>query len=314
MKNLAAYTAISMLLLTGCVNMKPLMVPPTINLSPEELTLISSTNADRQGVDFGLSVRSNESDSLANVEKLPGIKVTRVQPNGPADLAGVQANDVILTMGEINTNDPDVLARLAQVTEPNIEILATIRRGTTVLEASFVPRSIKNSKPIRELYRVDPVLTRAAYVTEILHPQQQNQRQSARVVNIDSHSPLLQAGIKTGDLIVAVDEITVSSAQELITRLNRLHSPGSKVRFTVVSGDRSFKTDVTLWKPQAYMHSARLFPLFGYQNNKQENRVKFHLIDIFPIYEYRRSDEEVRHRILWFFTFRTRYSATQDID
>ncbi|MBT8145854.1 MAG: PDZ domain-containing protein, partial [Gammaproteobacteria bacterium] len=102
-------------LLTGCVSYESRQLVPSITLSPEDLELnsVDTSGESSAGVDFGLQVTVNESDSLFNVEVLPGVRIQEVASGGPADMAGLQAGDVILSVNGTEVNEPDTLAALA---------------------------------------------------------------------------------------------------------------------------------------------------------------------------------------------------------
>ena len=91
-------------LLTGCVSYQSRVLSPNITFSAEDLALIAPEGNNITGVDFGIETTVNESDSLFNVEVLPGIRVRTVSPGGPASQAGIQAGDVILSVNGIETN------------------------------------------------------------------------------------------------------------------------------------------------------------------------------------------------------------------
>ncbi|MEC7605160.1 MAG: PDZ domain-containing protein, partial [Pseudomonadota bacterium] len=83
---------------------------PSITLSPDEIELRRSTSTGT--VDFGLNVIPNESDSLFNIQSLPGVRVREVAANSPAAEAGIEVGDVILQIDETHLNHPDSLQAL----------------------------------------------------------------------------------------------------------------------------------------------------------------------------------------------------------
>ena len=65
-------TLATCLLLGGCVSYEPAVLVPSITLSADELSLVNETDNSTPSIDLGLETSLNESDSLANVEILPG--------------------------------------------------------------------------------------------------------------------------------------------------------------------------------------------------------------------------------------------------
>ncbi len=220
-------------LLAGCVSHEAGQLVPSITLSPEDLEL--SQPADRSGesggVDFGLTVSSNESDSLFNVEVLPGVRVREVAPGGPADLAGLQAGDVVLSVNGTEVNHPDTLEALARQSGERTDFTLRLRRGTAILESSLVGRPRASAgAPLRELFRADPLATRAGYETTVLQAGDGGEISAARVVEVAANSPLRAAGIVPGDVILALDGLPVESGQGLISRLLTDYELGDELK------------------------------------------------------------------------------------
>jgi len=56
------------------------------------------------------------------------------------------------------------------------------------------------------------------------------------LVTLYVHSPGLQAGLRAGDIVTAIDGVPVHSAQDTLTRV-AAHKPGSTVAIKVVRGN-----------------------------------------------------------------------------
>ncbi len=68
------------------------------------------------------------------------------------------------------------------------------------------------------------------------------------VIGVQSDSPAARAGLKTNDVITAVDGTTVTSQSELDSILQR-KGPGAQVQLTVYSDGRESTVSVTLRAP-----------------------------------------------------------------
>lgn len=286
----------------GCVHIESNPIPPSIDLSPEELEL-QPRNAPATGVVFGVDVRANESDTLVNIEILPGLKVFNVQPNSPADFAGISVNDVILSIDGIETNDLNTFKTIAMNASPDQQLKFIVRRGTTALEASVVPRAAKNAVPLKELYRVDPVASRAAFRTAIFTSQGGAKNSAAEVVKISADSPLHEADVAIGDVITAIDGHPVRSAQGLVSRLIENYEPGATRTLSVVSEGKNYQRTLALWDPGEYVARVQFWPLFRYETRPDPKLTVFQLLEILPIYRMEKSTFETHHRFLVFFGF-----------
>ena len=69
--------------------------------------------------------------------------------------------------------------------------------------------------------------------------------QGAYVTSVTDGSPAADAGIQEGDVITAVDDEQISSAEGLILAV-RAHEVGDEVTITLVRGDQTVEVDVTL--------------------------------------------------------------------
>ena len=79
--------------------------------------------------------------------------------------------------------------------------------------------------------------------------------QGAYVARIVSGSPAEEAGLKEGDVVTAVDDEKISSADALILAV-RAHDIGDKVTLTVVRGSDTIKVDVTLGSDEGMTDSS----------------------------------------------------------
>lgn len=295
-------------LLQGCVSYEPAVLVPALTLSAEDVRLVSARAADSGRLEFGVTVTTNESDSLANVQILPGIRVRTVTPNGPADAAGIQPGDIILAVNDLETNAPDALTALQQ-TSTDTAFRFTVRRNTVVFEASVQARVVNQNAPPQELYRADPIATRAGYRTELVTIRDQTPVAAARVVELFPDSPLPTAGINVGDLILALDGRPINTAQDLISRLNQEHALGERVQMTRYTGNAVDTVTVPLWDPGRRISRIALGPLLQYQSSLSPSSDSLSILDLwlFSLYSYTRTDSEKTHSLLGLFRFSSNY-------
>lgn len=296
-------------LLHGCVSYEPAVLVPAITLSPEDVSLVSDNTAAIARVDFGLETSLNESDSLVNIEILPGVRVRNVAANSAADSAGIQPGDIILSINGIETNNPDVLIALQQQSPTGPEFNFIVRRNTVVFEATVIGRLVAGNPPPQELYRADPIATRAGYRTEIVNIRNQPDIAAARLVEIFPDSPLPAAGINAGDLILTVNGVNLNSAQDLINRLNQDFALGDRVLLGVYDGQTISELSVQLWDPGRRISRVSLWPLLLYDSSLNPPSNSLSILDfwLFSFYEYRRVEGERSHSLLGLFNFTSDY-------
>lgn len=299
--------------LVACATTEPVATPPHINLSPETVSFADMT-ASR--LDFGLQLSSNESDSLENLAVLPGLRVRSVRPGSTAELAGIRAGDVILSINNVETNKLDVFHALAQSEAEAFQVRA--RRDTTVYETFMkAPRQRQVAEP-EALYRVDPIRSRAGYSTRLLALEDGSQQSVARVEALFPESPLKKAGIVHGDLIVSLDGEPVQSAQDLV---NKLHSRslGERVSLEYVAQSEAGQIQqrkLRLWEPPRRLSALSAWPLFSYRSSLEPRQVEFKALDLilFPVFSYQREGGEKTWRLLGLFRFGTGYGELLEED
>lgn len=299
--------AIAAMLLSNCVSYEPRVLVPALTLTAEDITL-STTSAADGVVDFGLDVTTNESDSLVNIEILPGVRVRSVSPGGAAEAGGIRPGDVILSVNDIETNQPDALLAIGQQAGNN-PFQFTIRRNTLVFETEVEARAQSSTLGPRELYRVDPLATRAGYRTELVGIRNQPAVPAAKVVELFADSPLPAAGIAIDDIVLAIDGEPLNSAQDLITRLNQQYEFGSTVAFTVFNGNDLDTKSVTLWDPGRRISRVSLGPLFKYESSLNPSTDSLTVLDLwlFAVYRYNRVDGEKSHSVFGLLNYSSNY-------
>lgn len=295
------------LMINGCMSSAPKSIVPHINLSPEKMQLAVDSN---KGLDFGLEVESNESDTLDNLEVLPGIRIRSIGNAGAAENAGLKRGDVILSINDIKTNHPDALATISETSKAE-QFIFIVRRDTTVFETIIgAPRSIKAAEP-EERYRADPLKTRAGYRTELVKPGSNSTRKSvvARIVQLWPDSPLIKAGIKVGDAVVSVDNTSIESAQDLINRLSNNYEYGQEVIFSILDKNSFNTSDIrmNLWDPGRRMSKFNIWPLFMYKAKLNPDKTKFSILNfwIISLFSYERDESERSYSFLRFIRFKS---------
>ena len=296
---------VAVIALTGCVSYEPAILVPALNLSAEDISLSETAGPSEARIDFGLQLGLNESDSLSNIEILPGVRVRGVAANGAADAAGIQLGDIILSINGTETNHPDVVAALQQQAPGGESFLFNVRRNTVVFEATVIPRSVSSNPAPRELFRIDPVASRAAYRTEMVSVRGEPPMAAARVVEAYERSPLREASIAPGDLILAVDGQRLNSAQDLVNRFNSEFELGATVGVTVFDGHTVTERRFDLWDPGRRVSEISLGPLFRYRSSLTPDSSNVSILDLwlFSLYSYNRVDEERSHSILGLIRF-----------
>lgn len=282
----------ALLLLAGCVT------APSYPL-PEPLPEVLKWSADqvRSGNFLGLEVRENDSGSLEDLFFAPGVKVTRVVDNSPAEQAGFQVGDVLLTVGAQEVNDPSALKTLVQRATAEVDLTLRASRGDSVFDVQVRLVSKGSAAPEAErVWRSDPSRTRAGWLTA---------GDGVRLVSADPRGPVGLAGMEMGTLVTTLDGEPVYSARSLIRRVQALPG-GTRVRLGTIDpgGLESEVPLVLLAAPERVLNFSLPF-LVDYNSNADGSVVSLDLLDVWLIwlFHYRRTGLERRWSILRVISF-----------
>ncbi len=239
---------------------------------------------------IGATLEMNDADSLESLDIMPGIRVSAVVEGGPAHAAGLRIGDVLLSFNGTPTDDPDRLnAILLGVTEAQQASLE-IQRGNEVLEAR-VEVELRRDNQMHSLYFVDRALLKFAVQND------PDDGRYPRVSHLADESSLKRARVLVGDRILEFQQRDPGSARELIRRVKQELQPGDLAHFVVQTGEQApRKIKVRAWEPDMVLNSIGLWPLFGWDVDREENRSTFELGDLvlFSVFKVQRVGE-VRH-------------------
>jgi S1-C subfamily serine protease len=211
-----------------------------------------------------------------------------------------------LSLDGVETNDPDAFMAALETVPPETGVQAVVRRDTIVFETELTPEPLPETSAPRELYRVDPVRTRAGYRTEVLEVSGAP-RATAVVAKLFPESPVDEGMLEVGDAVVALDGDALASAQDLVTRLIEERGPGDQVALTVLRDSEVIEISVCLWEPERELTKLAILPLFQYTHEVEASRTDFTLIDLWivSLFHYRRDEGESEYRILSLLRFGT---------
>ncbi len=305
--------SLTTILMTSCLTYEPTQLVPEITLSAEDVLFVESRET-KLLVDFGMEVSLNESDSLFNLEVLPGVRVRSVVLNGPASAAGMQVGDIILSINGLTTNEPDSIIAI-QTQDPLESYNFQIQRNTTVFEVPLTGRTIDSTLEPRELFRIDSIATRATYRTQLATVREEGQLAAATVVEIFPDSPLAAAGLKPNDKILAINDKHITSAQDFISRINKDFELGDTIEITVYAKGTIEKRTLKLWQPGRRISRMSLRPFFHFASSLNPPSQDFSVLDLwlFAVYSYSKIENESSHDILGIFNITSDYGELTEV-
>lgn len=175
-----------------------------------------------------------ESFGLAKSE---GALVSEVEPGGPADKAGVQASDIILKFNGRKVERSIDLPRMVGATRPGTKATLTLWRKGATREVTVVVGEMPDDKTVAVVTPERKVDRAGLMVSELTAEQRRQLKIESGVLIEDVSGAAARAGLRPGDVILAVNNREVTSIEEL----NRLieESKRKSVAVLVKRGETS---------------------------------------------------------------------------
>jgi len=195
-----------------------------------------------------------------NLDRAKGARVVEVYPNTPAEKAGLQFDDIILSFDGKNVLDENHLINLVSLTPVGTKAQLLVLRNNkqvkvTVLLADRTKREKKRSEvpsPTKETLRIEPTGLQLYRLNRDLARQLglRESQQGLLVLSIEESSPL-SGKLLPGDLIFEVAGKPITSAkhfQMLLTRHQQIKSLLLKVKRSLKNGQSENR--IIIWARQ----------------------------------------------------------------
>ncbi|WP_346798718.1 DegQ family serine endoprotease [Halomonas sp. Bachu 37] len=151
------------------------------------------------------------------MEQASGALIADLDPEGPAANGGLQAGDIILEVNGEEVERSSTLPRLIGRTSPGSEVTLTLLRdGEQMTEEVELGHWPDSETRVAE-NEADNQARLGIVVDELDEAMRERLDISGGVLvrQVESQSAAAQAGIRSGDILVSLDNRSVSSAQEL---------------------------------------------------------------------------------------------------
>jgi len=182
------------------------------------------------------------------LQRAAGALVSSVESDGPADKAGVEPGDVFLKFDGKPVESQSDLRRMVAGTKPGSKISATVWRNGASRDLQITVAEMQADQA--RLGRADPGHPNPAatdalglVTSDVPADQQKELKIKGGVLVEGADGPAALAGIRVGDLILAINNVEVSGAKqfgELVSKLD-LKKPaallvrtGEQSRFVIV--------------------------------------------------------------------------------
>ena len=162
------------------------------------------------GADFD-AVTAEIADGLG-MKRPYGAIVTRVAKDGPAAVAGLKPGDVILSVEGVDVENPDALGyRLAIRPVGESAAFGVMRSGKTV-SVSVTP----TVPPVPAAGSSAVIEGRSPFAGARIEEVETREGLRVVITDLDRASPAARAGFRPGDVIIAVNRVTIDSVPTML--------------------------------------------------------------------------------------------------
>jgi len=176
-----------------------------------------------------------------------GALVNSVEKGGPADKAGIQPSDVILKFDDKDVESSAELPRIVAATKPGtkakVQVWRKGERKDLTITVGEIPDERTGKGPPQSRKPASAAIAKLGLaVSELTADQKRELNVAGGVVVENAEGPAAKAGIRRGDVIVAVGNQEVKSVEDL----NRLLAPDDRARTVALLIKRG---DASLYVP-----------------------------------------------------------------
>jgi serine protease Do len=192
-----------------------------------------------------------------------GVEITLVEPDGPAEKAGLKVGDIVLRYNGQRVDGNDQFARLVRETAPGHEVKFEINRGgalqTVMVRVAQrkMPR-VEWSDPAMMPGRMDihmPELPRMMQMRSLILgveaesidgqlAQYFGVKEGVLVRSVSRGSSAEKAGIRAGDVMIKIEDAHIATPADISSRLRTLH--GKPAPITLMRDHKEFTVTVTV--------------------------------------------------------------------
>jgi serine protease Do len=222
-------------------------------VATEVVTQLQSGGSVSRGW-LGVKIQNVDEDTAASLGlgEAKGALVSEVTTPGPAAEAGLKSGDAILSVNGQKVSDSRDLARQVAGFSPGSKVDVRILRGQKEQNISVKLGTFPSAAQLAKAEpaaKEDPKTTELDQLGLTLAPGTGPNKDSVLITDVDGNSNAAQKGLKSGDVILEVGNVTVKTPDEVANAIKEISKLGrTAVLMRVKSGDQIRLVPVQLKK------------------------------------------------------------------
>lgn len=152
-----------------------------------------------------------------------GALVAQVTDGGPAEKSGLQSSDVILKFGGKAIEDSSDLPRMVGMTKPGIKVPVQVWRKGALKDINVVLGELPADEAVAQNSKDTKTYIRGGLsLSELTSDQRRELKLDHGVLVEETTGDAARAGIRTGDIILAVNNTTMRTVEEFRKVINTI--------------------------------------------------------------------------------------------
>ena len=185
------------------------------------LTTVAAQSKKRQRQGYlGVSIERISVLEKKELGVSHGVLVTEVQEDSPAEEAGLKEDDIILYFDGKKVRKTDDLTEKVRATEPGATVKVTLMRDGQRMDKDVKVGRLKTSYSIGRGFYLGQA---GSYLGVNLHDMAPDlaeyfgvkEDEGVLILSVEEDSPAEKAGIKAGDVVVAIEDEEVGDSEDL---------------------------------------------------------------------------------------------------
>ncbi|MEQ8825494.1 MAG: Do family serine endopeptidase [Filomicrobium sp.] len=176
---------------------------------------------------LGVKIQNIDEDTAASIglDDAQGALVSDVTPKGPAEGAGLTAQDAIISVDGSQIKDSRDLARTIAGYSPGSKVDVTVWRDNAKkvinVELGRFPSSSEEIAALQQGKPVEPTVTELDQLGLSLKPAASDEEGGVVIADVDPDSDAARKGLKNGDIILEIQGVDVKEAKDVVAGVKK---------------------------------------------------------------------------------------------